>query len=912
VLTDGSRCIVQWSNVSPYGGGGTYTFQAILGRDGSITLQYLELGGPVDQATVGIQNATRSDGLTIAFNAAYLADSLAVRITGAPRWLSATPTVGTIGPGASMELQVRFDAANLPQGAFDAALAITSNDPLAPVLTVPAHLDVTGAPDLAVKDSTISFGTVFVDGSASRTLSLSNAGVLPLVVSSIEATPQVFQTSGTGFILNPGETRAIDIHFAPIVEGAVTGSLVIASNDPDRGTATIPLEGMGQLPPQIVLSPASLGASILAGGSTTRSFQIRNLGASDLTWHVYAQGGFSTESVALAPPSALAEPLDGAHDPTVITAERTGPLQAQLADLGGVRIVFDRAHGSASSSAWSTLIASLRARGATFSENRSPVTTDLLRACDVFWLTDLTGAWSSDELAAMKAWINTGGSLVLEGDNAPSIPIFNSILDAIHAGITYQSVTGVSGLTTRIAAHPMTRGVSRINLEDNLATLTGVTFPASVLIEDVEGTPNTAWSIVGAGKVLALADEVFSDFHALFGDNQLFGNQAFDWLGHISWLSIGNASGTVPAGGETSVNVALDATGLPPGTYTAELVLTSNDPENPNSTVSFTLQVADVAKIVAASDAHVEPRTFPIGQGGVRWMTARLELPPGYDPDQIDPATIRLQGTVPVEVKQVKVGDYNRNGIPDLEVRFEHDAAEGVLAEGEHVEVLLTGEIDGAVQFTARDTIRVTCPHVRVPHGGEMYFSGTPVQIVWQDAEGAVSPQATVEASMDAGATWSTVAEGVVGDTLDWVPPENSTASALVRVTEFDASGALGSGISAKPFTIRPSITAVEVGQSALPKRFALYPNAPNPFNPSTTIRFDMPVPGDARVMVFGVGGRLIKDWALGVIPAGSHRLTWDGRDGVGEPAASGVYFLRLDVEGTRRFRSSRTMLLLK
>lgn len=165
---------------------------------------------------------------------------------------------------------------------------------------------------------------------------------------------------------------------------------------------------------------------------------------------------------------------------------------------------------------------------------------------------------------------------------------------------------------------------------------------------------------------------------------------------------------------------------------------------------------------------------------------------------------------------------------------------------------------------------------------------------------------------MDAGATWSTVAENVVGDTLDWVAPENSTVNALVRVTEFDESGALGSNTTAKPFAIRPSITAVEVGETALPKQFALYPNAPNPFNPNTTIRFDMPVSGIARVMVFGVGGRLVKEWALGVLPAGSHRLTWDGRDAVGKPAASGVYFLRLEVEGVRRFRSSRTMLLLK
>jgi len=511
----------------------------------------------------------------------------------------------------------------------------------------------------------------------------------------------------------------------------------------------------------------------------------------------------------------------------------------------------------------------------------------------------------------LKDWIVAGGSLVLEGDNPSSVIIFNSILDALQAGITYQSVSGTSGLTTRITPHVTTQGVSRINLEENLATLASVVSPASVLIEDAAGVPNTAWSVVGTGKVLALADEVFSDFHALFGDNQLFGNQAFDWLGGIGWLRIETASGVVPAGAGGTVNVSLDASGLPQGTYAATLVLTSNDPETPTSSLSFTLQVVDAVSTIAAADAHVVPGKFAIGDGS-RWMTARFELPPGYDPSRIDQATIRLQGTVPVEPKQVKVGDYNRNGIPDLEVKFDHVAAEGVLAEGDSVEVDVTGEIQGTTVFSARDFIQVGRPHVTAPRGGEVYFGGAPVRIVWQDPHGAESPYATVEASLDAGSTWSTIAEHVVGDTLDWIAPDYPTVNALVRVIAYDEEGALGSDTSTKSFAIRPSVTGVETDEGALPRAFVLYPNAPNPFNPTTTIRFDMPYPGDTRVSVFGVGGRLVKEWTLASLPAGRHQLTWGGKDAGGKPVASGVYFLRLDIRGERRFRASRTMLLLK
>jgi len=78
--SDGSRFIVQWENVLHYGSGGPYTFQLILHRDGSIVFQYDSMGSPQTSATIGMQNATASDALQIAFNTTYVHDQLAVRI----------------------------------------------------------------------------------------------------------------------------------------------------------------------------------------------------------------------------------------------------------------------------------------------------------------------------------------------------------------------------------------------------------------------------------------------------------------------------------------------------------------------------------------------------------------------------------------------------------------------------------------------------------------------------------------------------------------------------------------------------------------------------------------------------------------------------------------------------------------
>ncbi len=86
---------------------------------------------------------------------------------------------------------------------------------------------------------------------------------------------------------------------------------------------------------------------------------------------------------------------------------------------------------------------------------------------------------------------------------------------------------------------------------------------------------------------------------------------------------------------------------------------------------------------------------------------------------------------------------------------------------------------------------------------------------------------------------------------------------------------------------------------SGLPREAVLHPNAPNPFNPRTRIRYDVPAPGArVRLAVYSVEGRLVRELASGFEPAGRRERTWDGRDESGSDVASGIYFLRYEVGG--------------
>jgi len=100
------------------------------------------------------------------------------------------------------------------------------------------------------------------------------------------------------------------------------------------------------------------------------------------------------------------------------------------------------------------------------------------------------------------------------------------------------------------------------------------------------------------------------------------------------------------------------------------------------------------------------------------------------------------------------------------------------------------------------------------------------------------------------------------------------------------------------------------VPDDEVPESFGLQQNVPNPFNPTTTIAYDVPA-GGARVtlQVFDVGGRLVTTLVDGLEAEGQRTVTWQGVDDNGHELPSGVYFYRLVTPG---YETTRKMLLLK
>jgi hypothetical protein len=83
-----------------------------------------------------------------------------------------------------------------------------------------------------------------------------------------------------------------------------------------------------------------------------------------------------------------------------------------------------------------------------------------------------------------------------------------------------------------------------------------------------------------------------------------------------------------------------------------------------------------------------------------------------------------------------------------------------------------------------------------------------------------------------------------------------------------------------------------------LPDQFVLEGNYPNPFNPSTTIKFSLPSRQKVELKIFDVLGRNIRNLFSGELNRGSHQINWNGKDGFGVSSASGIYIYTLKSNG--------------
>jgi len=169
--------------------------------------------------------------------------------------------------------------------------------------------------------------------------------------------------------------------------------------------------------------------------------------------------------------------------------------------------------------------------------------------------------------------------------------------------------------------------------------------------------------------------------------------------------------------------------------------------------------------------------------------------------------------------------------------------------------------------------------------------------------------------SNNGGATWMT-AEFWNGELLYWTPQRyemNSSAGdddVRVRfVIDQDNNDIVHDGWYIDDVRICEAAEVGVPGGPDLVDHAVLFANSPNPFNPRTTIRYELPDPSPVTLRIFDLAGRLVDVLVEGKMAAGTHTATWTGRDTHGHSLPSGTYFYRLEADG---FVETRRMTLLR
>ncbi len=137
----------------------------------------------------------------------------------------------------------------------------------------------------------------------------------------------------------------------------------------------------------------------------------------------------------------------------------------------------------------------------------------------------------------------------------------------------------------------------------------------------------------------------------------------------------------------------------------------------------------------------------------------------------------------------------------------------------------------------------------------------------------------------------------------------------MLTTTDFHGWLAQAQGLDLTDATLQKGVIFLEQLVLALtPNKTALLANYPNPFNPETWIPYHLAHAADVTLAIYDTKGVTVRRLDLGHQPAGYYTdrtktAYWDGRNNLGEPVGSGVYFYQLSVGD---FSAIRKMVILK
>jgi len=160
----------------------------------------------------------------------------------------------------------------------------------------------------------------------------------------------------------------------------------------------------------------------------------------------------------------------------------------------------------------------------------------------------------------------------------------------------------------------------------------------------------------------------------------------------------------------------------------------------------------------------------------------------------------------------------------------------------------------------------------------------------------------------------------VTPDTGRVSPGENQEINVMVDATDLESgtyncnliinsNSPYADSIIVVPVELNVSPVGISENENNIPVTYNLSQNFPNPFNPETTIKYQLPQASDVKITIYNTMGQKVKELVNKHTQAGYHNVVWDGKSNQGTQVSSGIYFYQINAGD---FNKTMKLLLLK
>jgi len=350
--------------------------------------------------------------------------------------------------------------------------------------------------------------------------------------------------------------------------------------------------------------------------------------------------------------------------------------------------------------------------------------------------------------------------------------------------------------------------------------------------------------------------------------------------------------------------------------YSIDIIIQSNDIDNPVTVVPITIQVNPPDLYMVGLNNN----SFTIAEDDTLETVFYVIGPQGYTTFSIFGDTSSITGHAVID------DDYVPNSVSNYSLR----ATLFVIPDHNwYGEATIYVTADNEYDYTDTDTltIEVTSVYDQIvepqmvfpPNGHTIYFETMTdsISFVWNSAgypDFETGPgfeyRLRIVQSNETGNIPYNYTD--LTDTTFTFFPDSSTYSGQnnnyiwsLYTTEENLPEVL-SGQGGVFFVILP---AMNIESNEIPNEFMLYSAFPNPFNPSTTIRFDLPEDSFVTINVYDMVGRHVKTLLNNNMPAGRRSIVWDSTNNFDQPVSAGTYFFTIKTVG---YSQTKKMVYLK